>query len=101
MKFVIVLLSIVIASCAASSNFKWDSVRALKIGMTRQEVIQRLGPPQETTVQNTPEGLKETYEWFYVTYDFIGTSTHSISIEFLNGKVIAVPTVPERYKEYH
>jgi hypothetical protein len=81
------------------TNFKWDSARALKAGMTRQEIIERMGPPNQITVQNTAEGLKETYIWFYITYDLFGTNSKSVSAVLLNGKVISVPTVPDSYKD--
>jgi hypothetical protein len=101
MKLVALALSILMISCASSGTyFRWDDVRALQIGMTKQEVIDRLGPPNRTIASKVADGLQEKYIWSYAKVGMMmSTQSKSISVIFLNGKTVSVPTVPEEYRD--
>lgn len=95
------LISILMISCAsAGTYFYWNDVRALKVGMTKQEVVDRLGPPNNTTASKVEGGLQEKYIWSYAkTNMLMGTKSRSVSVTFLDGKAVSVPTVPEDYRD--
>jgi len=99
-KIVALVLSIIIISCAsAGTYFYWNDVRALRIGMTIQEVIDKLGQPSSTTATKDENGLKEVYIWSYAKAGMMGSTSRTISVIFLNGKTVKVPTVPKEYQD--
>ncbi len=89
------LLMICLAGCAGT-NFKWDNVRSVKLGMDKQAVVNVVGAPSRTVAVNTPEGVKETYIWVYADA-FSGSK--SVSVVFMNGKAISIPPIPDEYKD--
>jgi hypothetical protein len=100
MKLAALALSILMISCAsAGSYFRWDDVRELQVGMTKQEVVDRLGPPYRQTASKVKDGLQEKYIWSYAQSGMTSTKSRSISVIFLNGKAVSVPTVPEDYRD--
>jgi hypothetical protein len=101
MKLVVLALSILMISCAtAGTYFRWDDVRALNGGMTKQEVVDKLGPPYRRTAEKTEKGLEETYVWSYARAGMTGSTTSkAVTIKFLDGKAVSIPTIPDDYKD--
>ncbi len=78
------------AACAGT-NFKWDTVRQLRVGMTEAEVTALMGPPNN--IRSGPEGV--TWAWAYVDMAY---STRSVAVTFRDGRLNSVPQVPESFK---
>jgi hypothetical protein len=100
MKLVAFALSILMISCAsAGTYFYWDDVRALKVGMTKQEVVGKLGPPYQTTASKVENGVKEKYTWSYARAGMTSTKSRAVTVIFLDGKVVSIPPIPEEYRD--
>lgn len=76
----VVILGAGLAGCAPAKVTK-DNFDKIKLGMTQEEVQQILGPPTEATGLEIPVFSGTMAKWVY------GDAT--ISIQFINGKVVA------------
>jgi hypothetical protein len=87
------LLAAILSSCAGSGSIKWDNVRSLREGMTKQEVEQRMGPPYSVTAK-----ADGTEIWVWVHVNGLTMGSESASVVFKDGKASSVPKVPDSYK---
>lgn len=90
MRFALVLAVGILAGCAGT-NFSFDAARTVKLGMTEQEVTQRLGAPYMVQAA----GPEQVWVWSYASA-FGGVKT--VSFRFKDGQVVAVPSLPESFK---
>lgn len=91
MKKTISLLSIVLLTACAGTNFEWDNARQIKAGMTEQEVTNIMGAPYLVR----SESGKLTWVWSYAnTFDGVKT----VSVIFVDGKVTEPPPIPASFK---
>ena len=84
-------LAITFIGCAGS-DFEWDRVRQVKLGMTEQEVTALLGPP--TAVGASSGGVK----WAWVHVNTLAGSSRTVSVVFREGVVVSVPPLPDSFK---
>ena len=85
----IAALALALTACAGT-NFKWDDARQIKAGMTEQEVTALMGPPYLVK----SEGGRLIWVWSHG--NALGGS-RSISVVFVDGKVIAPPPIPDSF----
>src|SRR5690349_18091520 len=92
----LVAISVFFFACfAARSNFTWQNVRQLQIGMTKDEVTARMG--QSGAINS--RGVQEVWAWVHVNATPLGADTKCVSVVFQNGKVTEVPTIPSEFHD--
>lgn len=77
---------------AEAKSFKWDDVRKIEIGMTKEQVIKLVGKPSNVVSANG----KVQYSW--LKYNWVTSKASIVWIDFVDGKVAAVPDVPAEFK---
>lgn len=87
------VLFIVILSACAGTPFKWSEARQVKEGMTTTEVSGLLGKPYSVAAT----GGVVRYVWVYVNGFSYGT--RSLAIDFLDGRVVKAPPIPEEFQD--
>lgn len=93
MKKLILIVTLVagLAGCAGT-QFNWDDVRKIRVGMTEAELVQAMGSaPNHVSAQAD----RVIYVWSYAN-SFSGVRTASVILK--DGKVISAPPVPEQFK---
>ena len=85
------LISLALVGCAGT-NFEWNKVRDLRVGMSEAEVITLLGSP--TAVRSSAEGVT----WAWANVNLFTAETRTVSVVFREGKVASVPQIPTSYK---
>ena len=84
------LLALILAGCVGT-HFAWSNARAVKVGMTKDEVRQIMGKPYLTT----SEGPNDIWQWTYGT----GWGTGgNFQIVIKDGKVVEVPRIPDELR---
>jgi hypothetical protein len=98
MKKFLFLLPVIFFIACAGTNFKWDSIKNLHLGMTKQEVVEILGSPYQKTAIKTSEGIKEIYTWAYAE---AFSAPRAASVTFLNDQVVTIVLhgSPNEYKD--
>ena len=86
-----ITLAIVLAACAGSP-FQWADVRRISPGMTPQEVTNIIGTP--TSVAARGDVLR--YVWVHV--NSLTAASRTLALEFKDGKLVAVPPLPDGYQ---
>lgn len=89
----LLVLSVFILSACAGTPFEWSKARQVKDGMATQEVSELLGKPYSVSAT----GGVVRYVWVYVNGLTYGT--RSLSIDFVDGRVVKVPFIPEEFQD--
>ena len=84
----ILLTAATLAGCAGTS-FGWEQARAVRVGMTTQEVEAVLGKPY--IVQSLANG---TQTWIWSHGNGITGETRMVSFPVRDGRVIGTPEIP-------
>ncbi|WP_320034833.1 hypothetical protein [Halarcobacter sp.] len=89
------LIAILLSACAGKS-FKWNDVRSVKIGDSKEILAKKMHtkPYRITTSQINGEHI-EQYIYVYVGFD---GSTKSVLFPIKNNKVVSIPHVPDEFK---
>jgi outer membrane protein assembly factor BamE (lipoprotein component of BamABCDE complex) len=86
-----ILAALMLAACAGSP-FQWSDVRRISPGMTPQEVTNIIGTP--TSVAARGDVLR--YVWVHV--NGLTAASRTLALEFKDGKLVAVPPLPDGYQ---
>ncbi len=78
-------------SACAGTPFTWDSARQIKAGMNQEEVTSLMGPPYLVKSQNG--GV--TWVWSHA--NGLSGATKSVSVVFVDGKVVEAPPIPDSF----
>lgn len=84
------LASLAVAACAGTP-FDWSQARAVKTGMTADELQKVMGAPYMVTTRGD-----ETV-WIYSGANGFTGTTRSVSFILKDQKVIGLPTIPESF----
>lgn len=84
----ILLTAATLAGCAGTS-FGWEQARAVRVGMTTQEVEAVLGKPY--MVQSRGDG---TQSWVWSHGNGITGAARAVSFPVRDGRVIGTPDIP-------
>lgn len=87
------LLATSIAGCAVGTKFEWDSARAVKEGMSTQEVTALMGKPY--MVQSLGDGQQK---WIWSSANGWTGSSQVAALTFKDGKVVKALDVPAHFK---
>ena len=94
---VFVLLALILSGCVTvGSSFQWSQARQIKKGMNQAQVEAIMGKPTTVVSQS---GI-ERWAWSYGTSDMmaIHSTGASFSIDFKDGRVVTVPTIPASFQ---
>lgn len=75
------------------TEFEWDSVRQVEVGMTKDQVTSALGRPYRQSSRADGTGV-----WSRVAVDRLTFASKSASVIFKEGRVSSVPKLPEEFK---
>ncbi len=89
--FFAAVMAVVVSACAGS-NFDWDKARQVKAGMSEQEVVALLGPP------NAVRAAGSDVTWAWVHVNGMTATTRTVSVVFRDGRVVSAPPIPESFK---
>ena len=83
------VVALTLAACAGTS-FNWSQVRAIKVGMTEQELEKIMGAPYMVSTKG------DTVVWVYSHANMVsGTRTASFILK--DKKVVGVPSIPDSF----
>ena len=94
---ILALLALILSGCVTvGSSFEWSQARQIKKGMNQAQVEAIMGKPM-TVVS---ESGVERWGWSYGTSDMmaIHSTGGSFSIDFKDGRVVTVPTIPASFQ---
>lgn len=90
-RLIFFLLVIALAGCAGTP-VKWNDARQIKQGMTTQEVSLVMGQPYSVRAQG------DTVRYIWVEVNPLTMATKSLSVDFVDGRVVKVPPIPDEFK---
>lgn len=91
MRAIVALAAAALMAACAGTNFDFASARQVKLGMTEAELTKIMGSPYSVVSR----GDTQIWVWSHATG--FG-SAKSVSYSLRDGKVIAVPTIPDSFK---
>jgi outer membrane protein assembly factor BamE (lipoprotein component of BamABCDE complex) len=91
-KFLIVALAAALIAGCAGTKINWDRARTVQVGMTDAQLTEIMGKPYMVTTR----GDDQIWVWSYANGM---TGSHgAISYTLREGKVVAVPKIPDSFK---
>ena len=96
-RIILGVLTMILCGCVTvGSSFEWSQARQIKKGMNQAQVEAIMGKPM-TVVS---ESGVERWVWSYGTSDMmaIHSTGGSFSIDFKDGRVVTVPTIPASFQ---
>lgn len=87
-KLFVVLVSFLLVACVGTP-FRWDTARQIKVGMTKEQVVEIMGKPLTISAGT---GDQEFWAWNYGTG--LGTGGY-FRVVIKSGKVVEVPKIPD------
>lgn len=75
----------------AGTNFSYDKARQVEVGMTEAELIGLMGSPYSVTSRSGSQ------LWIWSHANVFG-SARTVSFEIKDGRVFAVPSIPNNFK---
>ena len=86
MRYVILVSLLLLTGCMAAIFGSADQLNQLSIGMTKEQVIQKIGPPKSTAAGNGVEFMN--YRWVKTVIAADGNFPEDYYVQLQNGKVI-------------
>lgn len=90
-KLAVIGTTLALAACAGT-QFKWDSARQIKLGMTTQEVTALMGAP------NNVSAVGDTVRYVWADVNLMRGTTKTLAIDFVDGRVQKAPPIPDEFK---
>lgn len=81
----LIVFAAIMAGCAAGQNFSMDAASRVKVGMTKQEVVELLGPPGHQTARVGDE------VWTWAHVNLMSGQNKVATIIFVDGVVAPAP----------
>lgn len=88
----IALILMFVTGTAEAKKIKWDDARKIQIGMTTTEVTKLMGKPYQISTN------AEVVRYLWISINAFTGSSRSLYIDFIDGKVAAVPVIPPEFK---
>lgn len=82
---------LLVAGCAGTP-IDWNKARSVSVGMTENELIEKMGSP------NTVSARGNRQVWVYVYVNGMTASSKTVSFIMQDGKVAEVPAIPTSFQ---